>query len=196
MINKFYYFEIKNRFFLLLLIWLLSFIVVYFYKETLMFLLKPNHLWHCEKKFKFYFIFTDVREILSAYITIILFLINQYCSVLTICQIFVFFSAGFYHSEYLFLKRWICLSLIFWIGSIFIFDKILLPVSFNFFLNFQDLTNTESVQMYFESKLIEYLNYYIVFYFICVIYGQVLLFLIFFLEHTILDQKTIKRFIL
>jgi len=69
-----------------------------------------------------------------------------------------------------------------------------LPVSFNFFLSFQSLTNVELVQMYFESKLTEYLNFYIVLYFICGIYGQILLFLTLFLDYTILNLKTIKEY--
>jgi len=109
-------------------------------------------------------------------------------------QFFVFFSAGFYYTEYLFLKRFIYLSFIFWISSIFAFNKILLPISVNFFLNFQNVASAKSVQMYFESKLMEYLNYYITFHFICGIYGQILLFLIFFLEQITLDLKEIKRF--
>lgn len=194
MTRKSYYFEIKNRFILLLLIWLFCFVTIYFHKETLIFLLKPDYSLHYKNSFKFYFIFTDVREVLSAYITIAFFITNQVFGFLMICQIFVFLSSGLYYTEYLYLKRWIYLSLFFWIGSIFIFNRVLLPVSFNFFLSFQSLTNVEPVQMYFESKLIEYLNFYVVLYFICGVYGQILLFLTLFLDYTILNLKTIKKY--
>lgn len=159
-----------------------------------MFLFKPNYLLHYEGKFKFYFIFTDVREVLSAYITIIFFIANQIFISLMVFQVFIFFSSGLYYTEYSYLKKWIGFSLFFWIGSILVFNRILLPASFNFFLSFQNLTSIESVQMYFESKLTEYLDFYIALYFICGIYGQILLFLVFFLDYTILNLKTIKKY--
>lgn len=194
MIYKSYYFEIKNRFILLLLIWLFCSIVTYIYKETLMFSLKPDYLSNYKNIFKFYFIFTDVREVFSAYVTIIFFVSNQIFVFSIIYQTLNFFSSGLYYTEYLQFKKFICLSFFFWISSIFFFNTILLPVTFDFFLSFQNLTHAGPVQMYFESKLIEYLDFYIVLYFVCGLYGQILLFLIFFLNSAVLNLKTIKKY--
>jgi len=192
--HKSYYFEIRNRFILLLLIWLFCSIITYIYKETLMFSLKPDYLSNYKNIFKFYFIFTDVREVFSAYITIIFFVSNQIFGFSIVYQTLTFFSSGLYYTEYLQLKKFIYLSFFFWISSIFFFNLILLPISFEFFLSFQNLTNSEPVRMYFESKLTEYLDFYIVLYFVCGAYGQILLFLIFFLNSTVLSSKTIKKY--
>ena len=78
-----------------------------------MFSLKPDYLSNYKNIFKFYFIFTDVREVFSAYVTIIFFVSNQIFVFSIIYQTLNFFSSGLYYTEYLQFKKFICLSFFF-----------------------------------------------------------------------------------
>lgn len=71
-----YYFEIKNRFSLLLLTLFSTLVICYLYKEVLLFIIvKPSTFFFRENFF--YFIFTDVTEIFSVYFSIVLFTAKQ-----------------------------------------------------------------------------------------------------------------------
>ena len=159
-----YYLEIKNRLTLLLFFWSFYTIIAYTYKETFifLFLIKPNELLY-SNNISSYFIFTDIRELFSVYMKITLFISNQATILLLLFHFFVFFSSGLYYSEYLHLKRLIYFSLFFWVCAINFLNQFLLPFSLNFFLSFQTLSFVESIRIHFESKLVEYLDFYILF---------------------------------
>ena len=73
---KLYFLELRSRFLLVMLLWILTFVASYYCKETLLYLiikpyikLYPNEL--------HYFIATDITEIFSSYVFISLFVSNQ-----------------------------------------------------------------------------------------------------------------------
>ena len=71
-----YFLEIKNRFFLIFIVWLSIILTSYLYKEIILFsIIQRNISKNINHQIDiFYFIFTDVTEILSVYLKLITFL--------------------------------------------------------------------------------------------------------------------------
>ena len=98
-----YLLEIKNRALLFVTNGLFTIITIYFYKENLLFSityysilkLKNNQL------NTFYFIFTNVTEILSVYINTAFFLGYQIMFIFWVYQNFIFLVPAFFDTEYL-----------------------------------------------------------------------------------------------
>nr|QYJ09261.1 Sec-independent protein translocase component TatC [Pleurosigma sp. mgcode 4] len=188
-----YYLEIKNRCLLLSLTWISVIFISYFYKEILLFVcMKPSI--YSNTSTIFYFIFTDVKEVFSVYITLIFFLSNQILMFYLIYHVLSFISLGLYKFEYRYCKLVFITSIFFWFFSLIIFTKILFPISLNFFLSFQTLTSFKSLNFHFEAKLSEYLNFYIMFYYICTFYCQIFVVLVFFFDYINTNLNLIKNF--
>jgi Sec-independent protein secretion pathway component TatC len=132
-----YYLEIKNRIFLSLICWISVSIVCYFYKETLLFLFISFSNYGVLADSKPYFIFTDVTEIFSVYAQLIFFISNQILFIKLSYHILMFLSLGLYKFEYTNLK-FVLKYFKFLVISIFLLNKILMPLSWSFFLSFQD----------------------------------------------------------
>lgn len=186
-----YYLEIKNRFLLLIFTWISTIFVIYIYKETLLFffITKVDLFYH--SNVIFYFIFTDVKEIFSVYIQLVFFVGNQVFIFYLLFHLLAFISLGLYKFEYRYFTL-ICYSeIILWIFFFNFFNQILLPISWNFFLSFQSLA---TFNLYFETKLNEYLNFYIFFYYICMFYCQIFIVLVFFFDYTNTNLYLIKKY--
>lgn len=61
----------------------------------------------------------------------------------------------------------------------------------NFFFNFQ---KAGSINLHFEAKLSEYLNFYIQFYYIFIFYSQIFTLLLFFFNYINANSSLIKKF--
>ena len=142
----------------------------------------------------FYFIFTDVTEIFSAYITLIFF-IGNHILILYLCyNTLIFIALGLSKSEYNYLIFIFKTCLFLFLFSIVIFNKVLFSFSWNFFLSFQNLETLNSLTLHFEAKLSEYLNFYLTFYYICTLYFQTFLLLILFFDYFKNELEIIRRF--
>ena len=191
-----YFLEIKNRLVLLLVTWLSTILISYFYKETLLFfIVQPNTFTHINGHLAFfYFIFTDVTEVLAVYLKLITFLSFQFFLIYTIYHFFSFLSPALFQLEYLYCKFGIKTIGLMWLFSAVLSTYFLIPLTWNFFLSFQDLTVTCSFNLHFEAKLNEYLNFYISFYYLCGFYCQFFVLLLLFLNYLGINIKVIKRF--
>lgn len=186
-----YYTELKNRTCLILSAWFTTILVSYIYKETLLFLIiKPSLIYSTNDM---YFIFTDVTEVVSVYFKIILFVGNHVIIFFTVYHLILFFYLGLYSIEYTRLNFVIKVILLFFLISIVFFHKVILPTSWHFFLSFQSFSLLKSINLYFESKLNEYLTFYIASYYICVCYCQIFVLLIFFFEYIKTSTTKIKQ---
>lgn len=188
-----YYLEIKNRCLLLSITWFSTILVSYYYKEVLLFVcLKPGI--YNNNSAIFYFIFTDIKEVFSVYIKLMFFLGNQVLIFYVLFHFLAFITLGLYKFEYRYLKLVFFSSIFFWFFSLIIFNKILFPISLNFFLSFQLSTILKSLNLHFEAKLNEYLNFYIMFYYICTFYCQIFVIIVFFFDYINKNLKLIKQF--
>ena len=184
-----YFIELKNRFFFLLLSCFSFAITGYYYKKILLFLvLKPTH---CETGILNYFVFTNITEIFSSYLNVIIFFTFHIFLLFLVYHTKNFLSPSLFRREYESLKYIIRLILVVWLVSIGILNYCLFPLVWDFFLSFHQ---NSGVSLYFEAKLIEYLNFYITFYVIFVLYCQVFTCIIFFLNYLNADTIVIKKF--
>jgi sec-independent protein translocase protein TatC len=163
--------ELKNRSFLILIIWICLIIVCYIYKEVLLYIVvKPIYIKKYTlylnannlefKKQTFYFISTNITEIFSTYFELILFVTNQITFFMIIYHLFCFITPALYSSEYFKLKLLIKFFFLTYFLTMIFLNKFFLPNFWNFLLNFQ--LNLDSVfTIYMENKIQEYLTFYI-----------------------------------
>ena len=185
-----YYLELKNRGGLLLLTWLSLIIVCYSYKETLLFFfIKPtNHLNGIYDES--YFIFTNISEIFYVYLNLVFFIANQFTFLTIIYHILMFLSFGLYSLELIRMKSAFQIFFFAWLLSFVFLYKFLIPFSWSFFLSFQEST----ISFVFEAKIIEYLDYFINLYYICLANCQLLGFLTLILASMSKNLEKIKTF--
>nr|WAK85028.1 SecY-independent transporter protein [Amicula sp. isolate GU52X-4 cfCalB7] len=184
-----YFLEIKNRLFLLSFNWLLIIFVNYFYKETLLFLVLQTHNYSTNN---FYFIFTNITEIFSVYLKLTMFLSTQIFILYFCYTFFIFLSPALFKLEHFYLFLSLRTSLIVWFIIIFFFNYALIPLTWNFFLSFQFFTNF--IDLYFEAKLIEYLDFYILLYYLAIFYGEITITLFFLFYFINSNTKFIKKY--
>ena len=191
-----YFIEIRNRLLLLLLTWLSTILISYLYKEILLFsIVQPNIVFNFSNGSTFfYFIFTNVTEIFSVYLQLVLFLSFQIFILCVFYHMFNFLSPSLFNSEYFYLNLIFKTIVVVWIFSVILLSYILVPLTWNFFLSFQDLTKAYSFNLHFEAKLDEYLNFYIELYYLSVLYCQIFTILLLFLIHTNTNIKVIRKF--
>ena len=191
--NK-YFLEIKNRFILLCVTWLSVLFVSYLYKETLLFTIVQPNLTVNEYTNTFYFIFTNVLEVLSVYLELIVFISVQISFIFLFYHMFLFLSSGFFYSEYLYFKFFVKIVFIIWLFSIFLATFVLVPLSWSFFLSFHTLMAAKAFNLHFEAKLDEYFSFYVSFYYLCQFYCQFFVFFVLLLEYTKSNISIVKKF--
>ena len=190
-----YYLEIKNRLFLLSLTWVSVILVSYIFKEVLLFLItKQNISFLFYSKEMVYFIFTDVTEVFYGYLMLLFFFGTQIFFLYFFYHLLIFISLGLYRDEYKYLVFIFKTSVLIYFFSIIVFNKVLFPFSWNFFLSFQNFDILKSIMLHFEAKLSEYLTFYITFYYICILYFQIFVFLILVFDYLKNEIIIIKRF--
>lgn len=189
-----YFLEIKNRLLLLFFTWVTTLTACYLHKETLLFIIIQPNKFILSSSFMFYFIFTNVTEIFSVYIQLITFLCFQIFVVCLIYHCFNFLNLAMFKIEFYYIKTFLIIGLIIWICSIFLTNFVLVPITWNFFLSFQNIISSKFVQLHFEAKLNEYLTFYILIYYLCVFYCQIFTILFFFLNYVTNKIKVVKKF--
>lgn len=190
-----YFLEIKNRTLLLSITIIFSLLISYLYKETLLFLLvQPDRLTYKNGSSSFYFIFTNVTEVLSVYLSLITFLSLQFFFIFFIYHCFIFLSPAMFKSEYYICFNLLRLGLVIWVISVLVSNFLLVPLSWDFFFSFQELFSAKIVNLHFEAKLTEYLDFYILIYYLCVMYFQIFTILFFFLNYISNKVKIIQKF--
>lgn len=189
-----YFLEIKNRFLLLLFTCVSFLFICYLHKETLLFLIiQPNKLTTSNSN-SFYFIFTNVTEIFSVYIQLITFLCLQIFFLYFIYHFFSFLSLAMFKTEFYYLKIFLKFSILNLICSIFFNNFVLVPLTWSFFLSFQDIISSKFIKLHFESKLTEYLAFYILMYYLSVCYCQIFTILFFFFNYVSNKIKITKKY--
>ena len=190
--NK-YLLELKNRFILLFITTISVIGISYFYKEVLLFLIiEPDALNNFNVTLPLdYFIFTDVLEIFSVYIQLILFLSLQVFFLYFLYHCFIFLTPGLFFFEYNWLNYVFKIIIVVWGLSVLISKYLLIPIMWNFFLSFKNLS---SITLHFEAKLNEYLNFYISFYYLSILYSQIITFFLICLLYLNTNISVIKKF--
>jgi len=174
--------EVQNRIFVLSFCWLFTFILIYTYKEILFFEILELTT---SKSFPTLsiFIFTNVMEIFQAYIHLAIFLCNQILFLFSFYNFLAFLGPGLYYNEY----KHICFYFIsFTIFSTIFFiclSKFLVPIVWDFFLNFQTDLIEKEINLEFKAKVSEYFVFFKIVYYYCNLQFQFVLFLILILNY-------------
>lgn len=184
-----YYFEIKRRIFLLGFTWIVTVLVCYVFKEVMLSVIVNN----CAIKMP-YFIFTDVVEIFTVYLLLTFFIGNQVLGLYFLYHVLFFVLPSLTKSESNFLVSICILSNCLFVLAILVFNKLLFPLSWDFFLSFRIFGTLKSVSLHFEAKLLEYVIFYIKFYYVCVLYFQFFLIPIFIFRRFKKELQVFRHF--
>lgn len=180
-----YFFELRNKLVLTIVTSISVFVVCYWYKEMLLFLVTQTHL----NNDNFYFIFTDVTELFHTYIELILFLSVQITVWYLIYHTFFFLSTALYMQEFNFLNFVLKSGTFFWLFSSILATYILIPFGWSFFLSFQSQQG-----FYFEARISEYFKFYSSVYTLCLVYCQSFTLLFLFLNDIRRNKFYIKKY--
>ena len=156
-----YFFELRNKLVLIIITFLSTLLICYWYKDVLLFLVTQIHL----NDENLYFIFTDVTELFYTYFRLIFFFSIQITIWYLFYHILSFLSTALYIQEFRFLSFLFGSGTFFWILSSFLSSYILIPFGWSFFLGFQFQQG-----FYFEARISEYLEFYSSVYILCLIY--------------------------
>lgn len=188
-----YFLEIKNRLFLVGFLWVTVFITCYHYKEVILFLLiySNSKLYSLNSV---YFIFTNITDLFSMYFILSYFVSNQIFVLVFSYHIVVFLSPGLFKFEYDLIKVGMFVCLCFYLTSICLLNNVVLPYLWEFFTSFHSGPSKDV--LFFESKITEYLHFYIDTYLVTVFIGQFFAFIVLFLRSSDTKQyyKTRKFF--
>ena len=188
-----YYLEIKNRVLLLILVWLSTVLICYFYKEVILFMfLKPSEVLF--KDTFLYFIFTNLTEIFYAYLKFSYFIGNQVLFIYFVFNLFVFLAPGMYLNEYRSGKFFCIGALCLWCFSTVMLSRVIFPISLNFFYSFHETVENQAFSFHYEAKISEYLDLYIMIYYLWCFSCQLFIIIYIFLESFRANAKGIKKF--
>ena len=163
-----YFLEIKNRCMLVICSWCATVLTCYLHKTTLLFLLIKLNL-NLHNTESFYFIFTNLTDVFTVYLQISYFISNQFLVLIFVYHFLMFIAPGLFKFEYNLLKYVSFNCFNFFLISILILNYFTLPMLWSFFLGFQE---SYKINIFFESKITEYFNFYITLYTISVVIGQ------------------------
>ena len=178
-----YYIEIRSRLFLLILSTSLIFLAGYIFKEVLLSIVINSYIVANSSEELSYFIFTNVVEVFYVYVCLILFLTKQVLFFHLCYHLFMFLVPGFTKSEYQYLLIFFSTSSFFFFLSLVLFKKLLFPLSWSFFLSFKTFVTFKSLTLHFEAKLLDYVLFFINFYFSSILYFQFFLLPFFFVVY-------------
>ena len=188
-----YFEELKNRFILLLLTVISTFLVSYCYKEIILFLVVTPSYQNSANFNNFYFIFTDVIEIFNVYVKLSWFICFQSLLLYLIYHAVVFFSPALFFKEFKFLSEVSFFIFLIWIFLINLLNFLIIPLFWDFFLSFQNTKNDYVINLHFEAKLMEYLHFYFNLYYLFMSYLNIFI-AMFFLFYNVIDNlKLLKK---
>lgn len=179
MLFNYYLKEVKYRFLYCISAFLFNFIILlYFSKELLFILVKPLLLINKNGEF-YYFIFTNMSDVLLLYVKIALLLSAILIIPKILIQTIIFLLQGLYNHE----KKFIFLCLGFFISCFYSITVLLyfygIPIIWAFFVNFE-LTSIDSLfGMYYEAKINDYIDFMFFIFFVFCSFLQIPLLMIF-----------------
>jgi sec-independent protein translocase protein TatC len=151
--------EFKFRFFYLTVTWLFLVPVLYYFGDPLLFLLiRPKTLF-LKNNAQTYFIFTNLTEAFQTYFELALYFSTFVCLPIFLYHLFLFIIPGLYNYEKKIIKQFINTGILTYIICILFVYQIMIPISWEFFSSFELNSNDNLFNLYFETKLNEYLSY-------------------------------------
>jgi len=185
--------ELKNRFILLLLTVISTFLISYWYKEIILFLVVNPSYQNSANLNNFYFIFTDVIEIFYVYLQLSWFICFQFLFLYIIYHLVIFFSPALFFKEFKFLSEVSSFIFLIWIFLINLLNFLIIPLFWDFFLSFQGAKDDYVINLHFEAKLMEYLYFYFNLYYLFMSYLNIFVIMFFLFYHVIENLRLLKK---
>ena len=150
--------EILNRISIIFFAWFNCVIISYYYKETLVYIyVKPGNFLYGNKPI--YFIYSSLNELFYTYFKIIFLTVNIFVTIFLVFQTLLFVTPGLRLNEYKFIRNVCILSITFYLFLMSLNYHIILPFSWEFFLNFQNnIDKNTQISFYFEANLDKYIE--------------------------------------
>lgn len=192
-----YLLEIKNRLFIIAFNWFFSILIAYKYKEVLLFIIiEPCVLYNSGRPTVtvLYFIFTDVTEIFSLYVQLVIFLCFQGTFFFAANHFFFFVNPALFKAEYFYISLFVGTGASLWIISTLLVSYTIVPLTWNFFLSFRPTVPAQSINLHFEAKLNEYLIFYMQLHYLFVCYLEFFAFSFLLLSYNKMNFCYIKKF--
>jgi sec-independent protein translocase protein TatC len=184
--------EIKYRFFFSLITWSFLMVNCYYFKETLLYVFMRFSFKSNNTNLS-YFLTTDVAEVFIAYIQLSSYIANQITMLFLWWHSFLFLSAGLYEFEYVYWRNIIVVTLVCWAACIFMLNSFIFPISWDFFVRFQEYLLFQNLTFHFEVKLSEYLIFYKSIYYLCSLVFQAAVSFFIFLDLFRTNASIIKK---
>ena len=185
--------ELQNRIILLTFCWVSIFTITYFYKEIFFFEILKINSSKTNTEFN-YFIVTNITELFTTYLKLSYFISNQIICVYVLINFLYFASPGLYKNEYKFLLFFIKLVIVFWALSFGFLYHFFAPLMWKFFLSFQKTLVNQLLNVHFEAKIAEYLEFYIKICYHCNMQFQILVCLILFFSYFNTNKHLVKNY--
>ena len=182
-----YFIEIKHRSILLIFSGIFTFIISYCYKETILFLLVKYNLKMSEN---FYFITTNITDMLYIYIKIAYFNSFQFLCLFCVYHVSLFLLPGLYFKEYKKIKSGVFLIISNYLFIHYVYIKYLFPYIWFFLINYYQ-SDTTIIKIYLESQITEYVQFYCINFYITFLVSQAFIILFFYL----INKKNLIFFI-
>lgn len=182
---KAYLTEIKYRLFFLFLTVIINFIVIYIYKEQIIFLISL----HDTDLFP-HFISTKLTEIFSVFLKLSFFLSIYFSLPIVIVQLLFFLAPALYKYEYQIVKKFCVFFTILFPGCLIFTIRVILPYTWKFFSGFQLKTENSLLSIKIEPKISDYIE---LFFFLLV--SLTLLLLCFFVLLAVMNSFQMKLFV-
>lgn len=188
-----YFFEIKVRATYSIFFFVFILISSFTYKETLLYIL-TKECFIKNDRLTPYFIYTNLTEVFYAYLEICL-LIGFYLTIpYTVAQLWLFLKPGLYKIEYKKIKNYVLVYLGIYVVTTFVTHYAFLPFMWYFFLGFESISSNNSIDIFFEAKLDEYIKFIYQLYFVIGFYSQFCFMLIIYLLYSFhTNLKLVKQ---
>lgn len=165
-----YFIEIKNRIILIVMCWCSVVCVSYLYRDVLIFLLVKFST-KASDLTTFYFIATNLTDVIKSYLELSYFLGIQLSIFIFFFNFLVFLTPGLFVHEYKVLKNMLLTFFLFSIINLWLLNNYVLPNLCKFFLNFAS-DSSYKIDVFFEFKITEYLQFYKDIYYLSVLISQ------------------------
>jgi sec-independent protein translocase protein TatC len=186
--------EIKNRFILISVLSFSCFVMFYAYKEIILFLILKIFQKSFFNVSNFNFLSTNITEIFLTYINLIKFFSLQVISGFCLYHFFIFFAPALSQIEYNHCKSFFFNFVGAWFLAVILNNYFMVPLSWKFFYSFQATHYYNFLDFYFEAKISEYLNFYMVIHYVCVFYVESLTIILTFFSFVINKIFFIKTY--
>ena len=165
--------ELKNRLTYLIITFISLSFISFLYKESLLYFIVKSSLFQIKNELPF-FIYTNLMEVFLTYLKLSI-LTGIYLTLpFFFFHAWLFFSPGFYKSEYKSAKKLFSICGSVWVLNNFFIYNFLVPWIWNFFLKFGKDSSKSPLSLCFEIKLNDYVEFLLITMIYCSLASQFL----------------------